>query len=361
MYQHDLRRSTVLASLIAAATTLVACGEAADAQGGAQQAPPVSVAPAVQRAVADNEEFSGRLEASEYVELRPRVAGTIEQIHFVDGALVRKGDLLFSIDPRSFEAEVARAQSQLVSIRARLDLAQTDLARAQKLLDQQAISKQEVDHLSSGQRTSLAEIQGAEAALRLARLNLEYTQVRAPIAGRVSRANITVGNLVNEQSVLTTIAGVSQVYAYFDGSERTYLRLKAAKTRARRPGCGWGSRRAGFPHEGRPRFRRQPAQPADRSDSPAGELRQRKRALHARPARACGWKARPPRTRCWCRIARSAPTRRRSSSSWSAPTASRNSGKSASALSTTACASCRATSSAASTSSSRACSASSPG
>ena len=115
----DLRRGAVLASLIAAATTLVACGDAADAQGGQPQAPPVSVAPAVQRAVIDSEEFSGRLEASEYVELRPRVAGTIDKVHFVDGALVRKGDLLFSIDPRSFEAEAARAQSQLVSIRSR--------------------------------------------------------------------------------------------------------------------------------------------------------------------------------------------------------------------------------------------------
>jgi RND family efflux transporter MFP subunit len=247
----DLRHGALLASLIATATTLVACGEAADAQGGAPQAPPVSVAPAVQRAVADNEEFSGRLEASEYVELRPRVAGTIEKVHFVDGALVRKGDLLFSIDPRSFEAEVARAQAQLVSIRARHELAQTDLARAQTLLDSRAISKQEVDHLSSDHRTSQAEIQGAEAALRVARLNLEYTQVRSPIAGRVSRANVTAGNLVNEQTVLTTIAGVTRVYAYFDGSERTYLRLKAAKSAGAVPTVRMALLdEQGFPHEG---------------------------------------------------------------------------------------------------------------
>ena len=159
----------------------------------------MSVAPAVQRQIADSEEFSGRLEAAEFVELRPRVSGTIDKVHFADGALVRKGELLFSIDPRPFEAEAARAQAQLTSMKARFDLAQSELARAQKLLDSQAVSKQEVDQLASGQRTSQADIQGAEAALRIARLNIEYAQVRAPIAGRVSRASVTAGNVVNEQ------------------------------------------------------------------------------------------------------------------------------------------------------------------
>ena len=111
----DLRHGALLASLIATATTLVACGEAADAQGGPPQAPPVSVAPAVQRTVVDSEEFSGRLEATEYVELRPRVSGTIEKVHFIDGAFVQKGQPLFTIDPRPFEAEAARAQSQLAA------------------------------------------------------------------------------------------------------------------------------------------------------------------------------------------------------------------------------------------------------
>lgn len=239
------------AMLMATLAALAGCGGPADAQGGPPQAPPVSVAPAVQRPVADSEEFSGRLEAAEYVELRPRVGGTIDKVHFRDGALVKKGDLLFSIDPRPFEAEAARSQSLVASTRARYELAQSELGRARNLLESQAVSKQEVDQLASGQRTSQAEIQGAEAALRIARLNVEYAQVRSPIAGRVSRAAFTAGNVVNEQSVLTTIAGVAKVYAYFDGSERTYLRLKDAKAGGKAPKVKMGLLdETGFPHEG---------------------------------------------------------------------------------------------------------------
>jgi multidrug efflux system membrane fusion protein len=231
---------------------LAGCGERADAQGGPPRAPPVSVAPAVQKSVTDSEEFSGRLEPSEYVELRPRVAGTIDKVHFVDGAFVRKGEPMFTIDPRPFEAEVARAQSALASAKAKLELAQSELARAQKLLDAQAVSKQEVDQWLSGSRTSQADVLGAEAALRVARLNLEYTAVRAPISGRVSRANITVGNVVNEQTVLTTIAGVSLVYAYFDGSEQTYLKLKSTPAGTKAPTVRMAlANEQGYPHEGR--------------------------------------------------------------------------------------------------------------
>jgi multidrug efflux system membrane fusion protein len=230
--------------------SLGGCGES-DAQGGPPHASPVSAAPAVQRTVVDSEEFSGRLEAADYVELRPRVSGTIERIHFTDGALVQKGQLLFTIDPRPFEAEAARAQSQLAASKARAELAQSELGRAKALLESQAISRQEYDQLTSGTRTTQADIQGAEAALRVARLNLEYTQIRAPIAGRASRANITVGNLVNEQSVLTSIAGVSKVYAYFEGSEQTYLRLKARRDADKAPKVKMGlANETGFPHEG---------------------------------------------------------------------------------------------------------------
>ncbi len=244
-----------VASLGALAMLLAGCGADAEAQGGPPQAPPVSVSPAVQRAVADSEEFSGRLEPAEYVELKPRVAGTIDKVHFTDGRLVKKGDLLFSIDSRSFDAEAARAQAQLASVKARSELAQSELGRAQKLLDSQAISKQEVDQLISSQRTSQADIQAAEAALRVARLNVEYAQVRAPISGRVSRASVTAGNVVNDQSVLTTIAGVSRVYAYFDGSERTFLRLKDARSGGKAPKVRMGLLdEQGFPHEGQVDF-----------------------------------------------------------------------------------------------------------
>jgi len=137
-------------------------------------------------------------------------------------------------------------------VKTKFELAQTQLARARTLLESQAASKEEVDQLSSGSRTSQADIQGAEAALRVARLNLEYTQVRAPIGGRASRANITAGNLVNEQSVLTSIAGVSRVYAYFDGSEQTFLRLQALKAGSKAPRVQMAlANEQNFPHEGR--------------------------------------------------------------------------------------------------------------
>ncbi|HWH72995.1 MAG TPA: efflux RND transporter periplasmic adaptor subunit [Methylibium sp.] len=229
---------------------LTACGGAADAQGGPPRAAPVSVAPAVQREVADREEFSGRLEATEFVELRPRVAGTIERVHFADGALVKQGALLFTIDPRPFEAEVARASSQRAAALARAELARQELARAQQLLDAKAVSKQEFDQLSAGSRTAEADIAAAEAALRVAQLNLGYTQVRAPIAGRLSRANVTAGNLVNAEVVLTTLAGTEKIYAYFDGSEQTYLRVRATGAKAPTVAMGLADE-AGHPHEGR--------------------------------------------------------------------------------------------------------------
>jgi RND family efflux transporter MFP subunit len=240
--------------LLAALPPLTGCSDPAgaegDAQGGPQGPAPVSVAPAVQRVLADSEEFSGRLEAAEYVELRPRVGGVIDRVHFTDGALVARGQLLFTVDPRPFAAEVARLESQLTAARARAELATAELARAQKLLEAKAASRQEVDQLASSNRTSAADISAAEAALRVARLNLEFTAVRAPIAGRVSRANVTAGNLVNEQVVLTSIAGVARVHAYFDGSEQTYLRLRASGDKA--PAVRMAlANEAGYPHVGK--------------------------------------------------------------------------------------------------------------
>jgi multidrug efflux system membrane fusion protein len=231
---------------------LVGCSERAEAQMGAPAAPAVSVAPALLRSLNDTEEFSGRLEAIEFVDLRPRVAGTIEKVHFTDGTLVRQGELLFTIDPRPFEAELARAQAQLAATEARSQLAALELERARLLLDSQAASRQEVDQLGSSLRTSLADLHGAEAALRTAQLNLGYTQVRAPISGRVSRAAFRTGNLVNEQSALTSIAGVSPIYAYFDGSEQSFLRLKTAGAGTKAPRVRIRlANEAGFPHEGR--------------------------------------------------------------------------------------------------------------
>ena len=289
----------------------------------------MSAAPAVQRTVVDSEEFSGRLEATEYVELRPRVSGTIEKIHFIDGAFVQKGQLLFTIDPRPFEAEAARAQSQLAVGQGHAPSWRRASWRGPGPCSIRRRSRaRSSTSWTSGTRTSQADIQGAEAALRTARLNLEYTQVRAPIAGRASRANITVGNLVNEQSVLTSIAGVSKVYAYFDGSEQTYLRLRGDdKASDRVPKVKMGlANEQGFPHAGQVDFI------DNRLNPQTGAIRMRatfdnaKGQLHARPrARGCAWKARAPTRRCSCPTGRSAPTRPRSSSSSSAPAPARRS------------------------------------
>lgn len=243
------RLSGLLAFALLIPALLSGCGRPAEAQGGPPPAMPVSVSPAVQRTVTDLETFSGRLEAAEFVELRPRVAGTVERVHFTDGAAVARGQLLFTIDPRPFEAEVARAEAQLAAARARAELARSETARAQQLLASQAISRQEADQLAASVRTGEADVLAAEAALRVARLNLSHTAVRAPIAGRASRAAVTAGNLVSEQVVLTTIAATGRVHAYFDASEQTFLRVKAAGT-AQTPVRLGLANDAGFPHAG---------------------------------------------------------------------------------------------------------------
>lgn len=243
------KRVTLLSGLAVASLWLAGCGDPAEAQGGPPPAPPVSVAPAVERPIADREEFTGRLQALETVDIRARIGGTIEKVHFRDGAAVKKDQLLFTIDPRPYRAEVARAESQLVAARSRAGLAKDELARAQKLLDDKAVSRQEFDQLASSAKTSDADIRAADAALRVARLNLDYTFVRAPIAGRASLANITAGNLVSADNVLTTVVATNRVYAYFDGSEQTFLRLREGNGEALQVKMGLANE-DGFPHAG---------------------------------------------------------------------------------------------------------------
>jgi multidrug efflux system membrane fusion protein len=181
------RRAALVAALAALSLSLGGCGRNADAQGGPPPAPPVSVAPAVQRTVVDSEEFSGRLEASTTSSCVRASPARSRRSTSSTARSSGRATCCSRSTRGPFEAEAARAQSQVASTRAKAELAQSELARAKTLLDGQAISRQEYDQLSSGTRTAAADIQGAEAALRTARLNLEYTQVRAPIAG-ASRA-----------------------------------------------------------------------------------------------------------------------------------------------------------------------------
>lgn len=189
----------------------------------APQATPVSVATVVESDVATWDEFSGRLEAVERVDVRSRVAGAVQAIYFVEGALVRQGDLLVAIDPAPYQAEVDRAQAQVVAAQARVTYAISGHERAQRLWEENAIAQRELDERVNARREAEANQRAAEAALQSARLSLDYTKVRAPVAGRVGRLEVTVGNLVAAgpgAPVLTTLVSVSPIYASFDADEQ---------------------------------------------------------------------------------------------------------------------------------------------
>jgi multidrug efflux system membrane fusion protein len=193
------------------------------------QATPVSVAVVEQRDVAIWDEFSGRLEAIERVEIRSRVAGAVDAVHFREGALVKQGDLLITIDPAPYVAEVERAEAQVVAAQARLSLAKKEQERAQQLQlsNSSAIAQSTVDQRIGAYREAEGNLRAAQAALQTAQLNLGYTAVRAPVAGRVGRLEITIGNLVAAgpgAPVLTTLVSVNPIYASFSADEEVVLR-----------------------------------------------------------------------------------------------------------------------------------------
>ena len=194
---------------------------------------PVPVVTLEETSVSLWDEFSGRLEAVERVDVRSRVAGAVKSVHFTEGALVKKDDLLMTIDPDPYAAEVDRAQAQVVAAQARLSYAKSEHQRAQRLWAESAIAQRELDERVNGEQEADANLRAAQAALQSARLNLGYTQVRAPVAGRVGRLEITVGNLVAAgpgAPVLTTLVSVNPIYASFDADEHVVLRaLKEGK------------------------------------------------------------------------------------------------------------------------------------
>lgn len=199
----------------------------ANSAPSAPQAMPASVAAVVQSEVAAWDEFSGRLEAVERVEIRSRVAGTVQAVHFREGALVKAGDLLVSIDAAPYAADFERAQAQVAAAKARLTHASSEAERAQRLWEERAIAQRELDERTHGLREAQANLDASLAALRSAQLNLGYTQVRAPIAGRIGRIEINAGNLVAAgpgAPVLTTLVSVSPIYASFDADEQLVTR-----------------------------------------------------------------------------------------------------------------------------------------
>jgi RND family efflux transporter MFP subunit len=228
-----------------------------------QQGPlPVSVVTAIEKEVNEWDEFTGRLDPVESVEIRPRVSGYITEIHFEAGAIVKKGDLLYVIDPRPYQADFDRAAAEVDRMDAQLKLAQIELNRAKELRDKSTISASEFDQKAAGYQGSAAAKSSAEAAKNSAALNLEFTQIKSPIDGRVSDARITLGNLVQPgagpESVLTTVVSVDPIYAKVDADENAVLKYvklseegkRVSARTAKIPAWVELGNETNFPHEG---------------------------------------------------------------------------------------------------------------
>ncbi|ARQ02460.1 efflux RND transporter periplasmic adaptor subunit [Pseudorhodoplanes sinuspersici] len=235
MTTSTIRRKLLLGSvavLALAGTTgaiLSFSGNASSDEAPAKQAAalPVSVSVVQQRDVSVWDEFSGRLEAIERVEVRSRVAGAVQSVHFREGALVKQNDLLITIDPAPYAAEVERAEAQVVAAEARVALTKAEMDRGRQLSDTRIISVRDLDQRQNAYREAEANLRAAQAALQSAKLNLDYTQVRAPVAGRVGKLEITVGNLVAAgpgAPVLTTLVSVNPIYASFNADEQIVSR-----------------------------------------------------------------------------------------------------------------------------------------
>jgi len=202
--------------------------EANDAPAvSAPRATPVSVATVAATEVNTWDEFSGRLEAVERVDIRSRVAGAVQAVHFREGSLVKQGELLITIDPAPYAAEVDRAEAQVASAQARVSFSRSEQERARRLWDEKAIAQRELDERVNAGREAEASLRAAQASLQSARLSLGYTQVRAPVAGRIGKIEVTVGNLVAAgpgAPVLTTLVSVSPIYASFDADEQVVIK-----------------------------------------------------------------------------------------------------------------------------------------
>jgi RND family efflux transporter MFP subunit len=227
-----------------------------------QQGPlPVNVITAVEREVVEWDEFTGRIEAVESVDIRPRVSGYITEIHFKAGALVNKGDLLFVIDPRPYQADLDRAAANVEQAQAQLKLAQIDFKRTEALRQKNVVSPEEFDQKAATLQQGEASVRSAQAAQDAAKLNLDFTRITSPIAGRVSNERVTVGNLVTAggtDTVLTTVVSIDPFYVYADADENSLLKYLKLRDEGKRKSAVDGqipafielANETGFPHEG---------------------------------------------------------------------------------------------------------------
>ncbi|WP_292992613.1 efflux RND transporter periplasmic adaptor subunit [Pantoea sp.] len=229
MITNRVRQGLTLLGMVLLITQLVGCDK-----GVAQNAPPpppeVSAAPVLIKPVSQWDNFNGRVEAVQSVQLRPRVSGYIDSVNYREGDEVKKGQVLFTIDDRSYRAALEQANAELARARSQASLARSESGRSEKLIGTQAISREAWEQRRSAASQAQADVLAAEAAVDMAQLNLDFTRVTAPIDGRASRAQITAGNLVtagDSASVLTTLVSQQQMYVYFDVDENTFLNYQA--------------------------------------------------------------------------------------------------------------------------------------
>jgi RND family efflux transporter MFP subunit len=249
-----------------AALNVGGCGNSGRGAAAAPPPPQVSVAKVLERRVKDWDEFTGRMQAVETVEIRPRVSGYIDRVAFTEGGQVKRGDLLFVVDPRPYQADADRAAADLQRYKTSLELAHIELTRVQRLKDTGAVSQEELDERKSTVAQAEANSAGAAATLQAARLNLEFTRVTSPITGRVSRAEVTRGNLVtggtNGGTLLTSVVSMDPMYLYFEGDEQAYLRYGQMARSGERPSSRDAANpvrvglanEEGFPHTGQVDF-----------------------------------------------------------------------------------------------------------
>ena len=228
-------RHAVILAAVLAVVLASGCARTA-AQPGEPPPSKVTVAKVAPQDVTEWDEFTGRLEAVNSVSVRPRVSGYVSAVRFEEGAIVRRGDPLFLIDPRPFEAEVDRLRAELNRARATVRRAKSELDRAGRLASENAMSHEEQERRASFAEESSAQVAAVEAALRAAELNLEFTRITSPIDGRVGRAIVTQGNLVSsgpgEATILTTVVSLDPIYATFDADEQAYLQYAAMARKA---------------------------------------------------------------------------------------------------------------------------------
>ena len=232
--KHHLAVLTVAIAVIGGGSVLLNNGSQVHAEAAAAL-PTVKYQPALQRAVSDSQDYTGRLEAVDVVDVRPKVPGTLLIVHFKAGQHVRQGELLFTIDPAPLETQVRQAQANLSVTEERKRLTELEQARGKRLMESNSIARREFDVLDNAAREAAASLKGAQAALAEAQLQLSYTQVKAPIAGRISRAEITAGNVVRaggDATPLTRIVSDDKLYASFNVDEQSYLRIIAPSLQA---------------------------------------------------------------------------------------------------------------------------------